>query len=76
MLESSYQTTTTVDLVLFSADAVLGLLEEGREQGYLEAERLAVALLDLDLTAEQIEEIESFLAEHGVEILELSLIHI
>jgi RNA polymerase primary sigma factor len=68
--ESPYETTAAVGAMPLFAEAVLALLDEGREQGYLEVAEISVALLDLELSVEQIEEIESFLAEQGVEILE------
>jgi RNA polymerase primary sigma factor len=58
------------DAAPFFADEVLALLEEGREQGYLEAGAVAEALRDLDLTPEQLEEIHHIFADLGIDIVE------
>jgi len=51
------------------ADEVLALVDEGREQGYLEAKAVSGALLDLDLTPEQLEELHHLLADLGIDIV-------
>ena len=46
------------------------LLSEGRQQGYLTSDRIAEALQDAELSAEQFEEILTFLDDQGIEVLE------
>jgi len=71
-LSESYadRTVTTADPALFAADDARGLLEEGREQGYLTSDRIADALQDVELTPEQVEEIYTMFADLGIDILE------
>ena len=64
------RTVTTADPALFAADDARGLLEEGREQGYLTSDRIADALQDVELTPEQVEEIYTMFADLGIDILE------
>jgi RNA polymerase primary sigma factor len=68
--DSSADRATSTDPVLLAAEEVRGLLEEGREQGYLEGAHIATALRDVDLSAEQIEEIHVVFADLGIEIIE------
>jgi RNA polymerase primary sigma factor len=68
--ESSADRSTSADPALLSTDEVRGLLEEGRGQGYLEVAHIATALRDVDLTAEQIEEIHGVFADLGIDIIE------
>jgi RNA polymerase primary sigma factor len=67
---SSAERTNSADIALLSTDEARGLLEQGREQGYLEGAHIATALRDTDLTAEQIEEIHGVFAELGIDIVE------
>jgi RNA polymerase primary sigma factor len=46
------------------------LLIEGSECGYLTSDRIASALQEVELSAEQLEELYALLADHGVELLE------
>jgi len=71
-LSESYadRTVTTADPALFAADDARGLLEEGREQGYLTSDRIADALQDVELTPEQVEEIYTMFADLGIDIHE------
>jgi len=68
--DSPADRATSTDPVLLAADEVRGLLEEGREQGYLEAAHIATALRDVDLSAEQIEEIHGVFADLGIDVIE------
>ncbi|MFA4965148.1 MAG: RNA polymerase sigma factor RpoD [Thermoleophilia bacterium] len=70
MSESSADRTPSTDPTLLASDEVRGLLEEGREQGYLEGAHIASALRDVDLTAEQLEEIHGVFAELGIDVIE------
>jgi RNA polymerase primary sigma factor len=53
-----------------ASDEARALLAEGREQGCLTAEHVTEALLDLDLSPDQIESIFMCLADEGIEIIE------
>jgi len=64
------RTIVTADPALLSTDEVRGLLEEGREQGYLASDQIADALQDVELTPEQIEELHTMFADLGVDLVE------
>ncbi|MHB8169799.1 MAG: sigma-70 family RNA polymerase sigma factor, partial [Thermoleophilia bacterium] len=51
-------------------DEVRDLINEGREHGYLSADRVADVLQDVDLSTEQIENIYSILLDMGIEVVE------
>ena len=51
-------------------DEVRELVVEGHEQGYLTSDRIASALQDVELTAEQLENIFMLLTDQGIELLE------
>ena len=51
-------------------DEVRDLAAEGREQGYLSTERIADALQEVELSADQIENIFMLLTDLGIDILE------
>jgi RNA polymerase primary sigma factor len=51
-------------------DELRELVAEGREQGYLTGDRIADALLDLELAPEQLDNILMLLADQGIEVLE------
>ncbi len=51
-------------------EEVIGLIEEGREQGYLTSERITTAFRDVELSTEQLEDVETLLAEAGIEVVE------
>jgi RNA polymerase primary sigma factor len=54
----------------FCEEALDELLAEGREQGYLDVERIDSALAELDLDPAQLEEVLLFLGELGIDITE------
>ncbi len=70
MTDSSADRAGHRDLELMATDEVRNLIEEGREQGYLESSRVIDALHDIDLSTEQIEEIHDILADLGIDIIE------
>jgi RNA polymerase primary sigma factor len=70
VLDPSEDLTTSPELAALCAEEVTGLIEEGHEQGYLTGSQLAAALRDVDLTAEQIDEIHGVLADLGIDIIE------
>ncbi len=70
MSDSSVDRAVHSDLDLTATDEVRLLLEEGREQGYLESSRIITALHDVDLTTEQIEEIHDILTDLGIDVIE------
>jgi RNA polymerase primary sigma factor len=51
-------------------EEVRELLAEGREQGYLNADRVHESLQDVDLTADQIDNLFILLSDLGIDILE------
>jgi RNA polymerase primary sigma factor len=59
-----------VEAAELSIEEVRLLVEEGREQGYLTGDRIADALKDVDLTADQIDGIYNLFADLGIDILE------
>jgi RNA polymerase primary sigma factor len=70
VLESADDRTTSADLAVLNTDEVRSLIEEGHEQGYLNGADITATLRDVDLTAEQIEEIYSAFADLGIDIIE------
>jgi len=46
------------------------LLVEGNESGYLTSDRIAHALQEVELSAEQLDELYALLADHGVEVVD------
>jgi RNA polymerase primary sigma factor len=61
------KTTEPAELAL---DEVRLLVEEGREQGYLQTDHIADALQDVELTPDQIDGIYNLFADLGIDILE------
>ena len=70
MGQAPENSTSSVEVVLPCAHDVCRLLAEGREQGYLEGERIVAALREAELSGEQIEEVLAACADGGIEILE------
>ncbi len=64
------RTTSSADLAVLCTDEVRVLLEEGREQGYLDGAHIAATLRDVDLTPEQLEEIHGVFADLGIDVIE------
>jgi RNA polymerase primary sigma factor len=60
----------TVEISLPDVEELHRLVAEGQEKGYLTFDEIAVALEDVELTKEQIEDFYTYLVEHGVELLE------
>jgi RNA polymerase primary sigma factor len=61
---------STVEPAELSIDEVRTLIDEGHEQGYLAADHIAEVLHDVDLTAEQIDEIHQLFADLGIDVIE------
>ena len=53
-----------------ASDEIQELVAEGRRQGYLTAERLATAVEDLGLCAEELEKLHEALGDEGIDLLE------
>ena len=70
MLDPSEDLAASPELAALCADEVSGLIEEGHEQGYVTGAQLAAALHDVDLTAEQMDEIHGVLVDLGIDIIE------
>jgi RNA polymerase primary sigma factor len=67
---ASADDVTSTDLALLRADEVRGLIDEGREQGYLDGAHIAAALRDMDLTVEQLDELLLAFTDLGIELVE------
>jgi RNA polymerase primary sigma factor len=70
VLESSEDRILPADVLAICPDELHALIEEGREQGYLEGARIEAALHEVDLTPEQFEEIHNAFADLGIDVLE------
>jgi RNA polymerase primary sigma factor len=70
VLESSEDRILPADVLALCSDEMHALIEEGREQGYLEGARFEAALHEVDLTPEQLEEVHNALADLGIDVLE------
>ena len=70
MGESFADRTTTSDPAALVAEEVRGLLEEGREHGYLTNGHIAEAMRDAELSPEQLEELHTVFADLGIEVIE------
>jgi RNA polymerase primary sigma factor len=62
--------TSSAEVVLSCTRDICRLFAEGREQGYLEGERIVASLREAELSGEQIEEVLAACADAGIEILE------
>ncbi len=62
--------TPSADPTVIAAAEVCGLLDEGREQGYLTSDRIADALQDVELSPEHLEEIHTVFADLGIDVIE------
>ncbi len=51
-------------------DEIRPLIAEGQERGYLTFEQIASCLEEAEVTKEQIQELHSYLDEHGIEVVE------
>jgi len=60
----------TLDGVLQAFDEMRDLVAEGRDQGYLNADKVTDVLAEIDLTAEQIDDIFILFHDLGIEIVE------
>jgi RNA polymerase primary sigma factor len=70
MTKLSEDRFSSADLLAQRTGELRGLVEQGSERGYLEAAHVADVLRDLELTPEQVEEIQAAFAELGIDILE------
>jgi RNA polymerase primary sigma factor len=68
--EPSANRTITADPEPLPSDEIRGLLEEGREQGYLTSEHIEEALRDVELSGEQLDELHSVFADLGIDVIE------
>jgi RNA polymerase primary sigma factor len=60
----------TVDIHLADYEELARLADLGVERGYLTLEEVKVVLDEVDLTPEQLDDFYSYLAEHGVDLLD------
>jgi RNA polymerase primary sigma factor len=61
---------STGPLALLQSDEMNRLIEEGHEQGYVHGNQIADALHDVDVTAEQLEDLLHVFADLGIEIVD------
>jgi RNA polymerase primary sigma factor len=60
----------TVDISLPDVEELHKLVQEGQEKGFLTFDEIVAGLEDVDLTKEQVEDLYTFLIDHGIELLE------
>ena len=61
---------TTVEIQLPELEEVQKVVQEGLEKGFLSYDEIAHGLEEVELTKEQVEDIYSYLIDHGVELVE------
>ena len=61
--------TVTADTAVVDLEELQGVIAEGQERGVLSAESLAAAMEEADLSAQQTQDLLSYLEEHGVELV-------
>ena len=61
---------TTVEIQLPDNEEVHKLVHEGLEKGFLSYDEIAQGLEEVELTKEQVEDLYSYLIDHGVELVE------
>ena len=62
--------SSTGPLALLQSEEMNRLIEEGHEQGYVNGNQIADALHDVDVTAEQLEDLLHVFADLGIEIVD------
>ena len=60
----------TVDISLPEVEELHKLVAEGKEKGFLSYDEIVNGLEDVELTKEQVEDFYTYLAEHGVDLVE------
>jgi RNA polymerase primary sigma factor len=50
-------------------DELQSLLADGRERGYLTVEEVAATLSEVEITKEEVSDLRSYLAEHGIDVV-------
>jgi RNA polymerase primary sigma factor len=61
--------TTTADTAVIELEDLQGVIAEGQERGFLTTDALAAALEEAELSAQQTQDLLSYLEEHGVELV-------
>jgi len=61
--------TVTADAAVVELEELQGVIAEGQERGTIGAEALAAVMEEADLSAQQTQDLLSYLEEHGVELL-------
>ena len=59
----------TADAAVAELEELHGIIAESQERGYLPADTLAAALEDTELSGQQMQDLLSYLEEHGIELL-------
>ena len=60
---------TATDTAVVELDELQGIIAESQERGFLTVQALAAALEETELSAQQTQDLLSYLEEHGVELL-------
>ena len=60
----------TVDIALPEVEELQKLVQDGLEKGFLTYDEIVAALDDVELTKEQVEDLYTYLIDHGVELME------
>jgi RNA polymerase primary sigma factor len=58
------------DTPVVEMDELQGIIAEGQERGFVRADSLGAALEDVELSAQQAQDLLSYLEEHGIEVLD------
>jgi RNA polymerase primary sigma factor len=59
----------TADTAVAELEELHGIIADSQERGYLPADTLAAALEDTELSSQQMQDLLSYLEEHGIELL-------
>ena len=60
----------TVESSLPDIEELARLVETGQEKGFLTYEEIAAVLEEVEISKEQVEELHSYLIDHGIEVVE------
>jgi RNA polymerase primary sigma factor len=54
---------------VYELDELRGLITDGQERGFLTFDEIATALEEVEVTKEQVQELHSYLSEHGIDVV-------
>ena len=69
MTEKLEGLATAGETAVVEMEELQGVIAEGQERGFLTAEALAAAVEDAELSAQQTQDLASYLEEHGIEVV-------